>query len=169
MDGELNNQAPGSVRGWIRFHRSGKTPLRVALDLAGDFHEDIRGKAIRLSNPHPAERNESLMRKGSYMDGFSPVQRGQAGDITAGVPVGVKDDGDPSFVYAPYPYIEWYGPNGRVVLELDASQVEIVDGATVRTVPRSAHEYHTEADAIQQLRSLVEGSIQFSVDQPEGA
>jgi len=169
MDGELNNQTPGSIRGWMRFHRRGKTPLRVVFALTGDFHEDIRGKVVRLSNPHPAERNESLMRKGSYVEGFSPVQHGQAGDITAGVPVGVRGDGEPAYAYAPYPYIEWYGPNGRVVLELDASQIEIVDGVTVRKVPRSAREYRTEADAIQQLRGLVEGSIRFSVDKPEGS
>ncbi len=26
-----------------------------------------------------------------------------------------------------YPYIEWYSDNGRVVLELDPSQMEVVD------------------------------------------
>ena len=78
-------------------------------------------------------------------------------------------NGEPSYAYAPYPYIEWYGPNGRVVLELDPSQVEIVDGTTVRKVPRSAREYHTEADAIQQLHTLVDGSFRFSVDHSEGS
>ena len=168
MDGELDNRTPGSVKGWMRFHRAGKPPLRVALELMGDCHEDIRGKVIRLSNPQPSERNEHLRREGSYMEGFSPVQQGQAGDITAGAPLGLDGKGEPSYAYAPYPYIEWYGPNGRVVLELDPSQVEIVDGTTVRKVPRSAREYHTEAEAIQQLRALVDGPIRFSVDQSEG-
>jgi hypothetical protein len=59
------------------------------------------------------------------------------------------------------------GPNGRVVLELDAHQAEILDGTKVLKVPRSAREYQTEADAIRQLRSLVDGSIQFSVHKPE--
>jgi len=31
-----------------------------------------------------------------------------------------------------YPYIEWYSDDGRVVLELDPSQLEIVDGVPVR-------------------------------------
>ena len=169
MDGELDNRTPGSVKGWMRFHRTGKPPFRVILELMGDCHEDIRGKVIRISNPHPSERNEHLKREGSYMDGFSPIQQGQAGDITAGAPVGLDGNGEPRFPYAPYPYLEWYGPNGRVVLELDASQLEIVDGTTVRKVPRSAGEYYTEADAIQQLRALVDGSIRFSVDQSEGS
>jgi hypothetical protein len=169
MDGELDNRAAGSVNGWLRFHRRGKPPLRVLLHLAGDFHGDIRGKVIRLSNPRPTDRNEQLGRSGSYMDGFLPVQEGQAGDITAGVPIGLKDDGEASYAYAPYPYVEWYGPNGRIVLELDASQVEIVDGAKVLKVPRSAREYHTEAEAIEQLASLFDGSVTFSVDRPEGS
>jgi len=33
--------------------------------------------------------------------------------------------------YVDYPYIEWYASNGRVVLELDPSQVEIVESAPV--------------------------------------
>jgi len=169
IDGELDNRMPGTVKGWMRFHRRGKTPLRVVLDLAGDFHEDIRGKAIRLSNPHSSDRNEHLERDGSYMEEFLPVQQGQAGDITAGVPVGRGANGEPSYAYAPYPYVEWYGPNGRVVLELDASQVEIVEGTTVRKVPRSARAYQTEWDAIQDLHSVVAGAIRFSADRPEGS
>jgi len=34
--------------------------------------------------------------------------------------------GDLYFCYVDYPYIEWYSDNGRVVLELDPSQMEIV-------------------------------------------
>jgi hypothetical protein len=168
IDGELDNRMPGRVTGWMRFHRKGTRPLRVVLELSGDFHRDIRGKILRLSRPHPSERNEHLERKGSYMDVFSPVQRGEAGDITAGVPVGVQDNGEPSYAYAPYPYIEWYGPNGRVVLELESSQVEILDGTKVFKVPRSVREYETEADAIRKLSALLE-SNQFSVDRSEGS
>ena len=167
IDAELDNRTPGIVKGWIRFHRRGKQPLRVILELMGDFHQDIRGKIIRLRNPHPSERNEHLEREGTYMEGFSRVQQGQVGDLTAGLPLGREDNGEPSYAYAPYPYVEWYGSNGRVVLEFDPSQVEILDGTKVLKVPRSEREYQTEADAIRQLRSLVDGSIQFFVDKPE--
>ena len=34
---------------------------------------------------------------------------------------------DLSYAYVAYPYIEWYSDNGRVVLELDPSQVEILE------------------------------------------
>ena len=34
--------------------------------------------------------------------------------------------GDLYYAYVDYPYVEWYSKNGRVVLELDPSQMEIV-------------------------------------------
>src|SRR5213593_2446212 len=76
IDGELDNSFPGKVTGWIRFFRQGKEPLKVTLDLSGDFHEDIRGKVIRLSNPRPSDREEDSGMKGEYLEGFASMQRG---------------------------------------------------------------------------------------------
>ena len=167
IDGELDNRTPGKVSGWMRFFRNGKHPLRVTFDLVGDFHEDIRGTLVRLSNPNPSDRNDELARGGSYVDGLARVQRGAVGDITGGLPLGPwteelarklmaqnelfwdengihgteREDrrqkfanrycehitaGDLYYLYVAYPYIEWYSENGRVVLELDPSQVAIV-------------------------------------------
>lgn len=168
IDGELDNRTPGKVTGWMRFFRRGKSPLRVTFDLAGDFHEDIRGAVIRLRNPEPSDRSEQLGREGTYMEGFARVQRGTVGDITAGIPLSPWTDelaenlmaqneilwdengvtgpereerrrefarryrehieaGDLYYPYVSYPYVEWYSDrNGRVVLELDPSQVEIL-------------------------------------------
>lgn len=168
IDGELDNRTPESVTGWMRFFRRGQRPLKVSFDLAGDFHEDIRGKMIRLKNRAPSDWNESRDEKGTYMKGFSRMQRGTVGDITAGITLGpwteavaqklmaqnelIWDEaglgqserekrrqmfakkyrehieaGDLIYAYVDYPYIEWYSDrNGRVVLELDPSQVEIV-------------------------------------------
>jgi hypothetical protein len=165
IDGELDNRTPGKVTGWIRFFRNEQSPLRVTFDLEGDFHEDIRGTVIRLSNPNPSERFPD--RKPTYMKGFKPMQTGTAGDITAGLSLGPWTEalaqtlmkrnelfwdeqgihgsereerrqeyseeyrehiaaGDPYHPYVDYPYIEWYSENGRVVLELDSSQLEVV-------------------------------------------
>lgn len=171
IDGELDNRMPGKVTGFVRFFRQGKKPLKVSLDLEGDFHEDIRGKVIRLKNPAPSDRNGQLDREGTYMEGISVKQRGSAGDITAGLSLGpwtaelaqtlmaqneliwdenglvgsaregrrtefaeryLKhiDAGDLFYPYVAYPYIEWFSEaNGRVVLELEPSQVEILDAA----------------------------------------
>lgn len=62
IDGELDNRTPGQVTGWMRFHRKNATPLRVALDLTGDFHDDIRGTLIRLHNPKPSDRADTFGR-----------------------------------------------------------------------------------------------------------
>jgi len=123
IDGFLDNTVPGKVTGWMRFFRRGRSPLEVTFDLEGDFHRDIQGKGIQLSNPFPSDRNEGLSGSRSYVDGLSPVQRGEVGDITAGLTP--RD-------YVDYPYIEWYSQlNWRVVLELDPAQVTVVeDGMT---------------------------------------
>lgn len=168
IDGELDNRVLGKVTGWMRFFRNGKRNLKVVFDLDGDFHEDIRGTMIRISNSEPSDRYQD---GGTYMEGFARVQRGDVGDITAGLSLGPWSDaiverlvvlnenlfdragtsqveqeamrqkcaeryrehvqaGDLFYPYVPYPYIEWYSDNGRVVLELDISQVEIVEGAS---------------------------------------
>jgi hypothetical protein len=137
--------------------------------LVGDFHEDIRGTVIRLTNPSPSDRSASLDRRGTYMDGFSAVQRGEVGDITAGFSLGPWTEeraqklmrqnelhwdgtglqelgrqirrkkfadvcrthveaGDLYYPYVNYPYIEWYSEaNGRVVLELEPSQLAVIN------------------------------------------
>jgi len=167
IDGELSNRVPGKVTGWMRFFRSGEQPLRVVFDLEGDFHEDIRGSDIVLKNDAPADRNISLERDGTYMDGFDPVQCGTVGDMTAGLPLGTWTEelaqrlkaqlevgwkengiigaeleerrravatnyaakiarGETYYPYVDYPYVEWYSDNGRVVLELDPSQITVI-------------------------------------------
>jgi hypothetical protein len=171
IDGELDNRVPGKVTGWMRFIRQGKQNLKVVFDLMGDFHEDIRGKMIRLSNPEPSDKYQGGT--GTYMEGFARVQRGAVGDLTAGISLGPWTDaiaerlmaqnelvweeagtskaarekrrqefadryrahiqaGDLFYHYVEYPYIEWYADNGRVVLELEPSQMEIVEGAPVK-------------------------------------
>jgi len=119
IEGELDNTVTGKVTGWIMFLGMDE-PVR--LELEGDFHRDIRGAKMRFRNHTPSDRNQNgvlgEVRPESYMKGFSPVQTGQAGDITAGLP---PQD------YVPYPYVEWFSKeNGRVVLELEPEQVEVV-------------------------------------------
>lgn len=177
----------------MRFCRSGKRSLRVVLDLAGDFHEDICGKVIRLSNPHPSDKNARLNREGTYMEGFSAVQSGAAGDITAGISRGPWTDeiasslmlrneedwessgihggkrerlrrefleryaeqiraGAPYFPYTAYPYIEWVSDaNGRVVLELEPSQVVVLGEESSQRVSIPRECVVTEEEGIRKL------------------
>ncbi len=109
IEGELDNVVPGKVTGWLTF---AGVEGRVTLDLEGDFHRDIRGARIRLRG------YGDVTRGAGYLKNFALVQKGQAGDITAG-----RQPCD----YVDYPYIEWYSDdNGRVVLELRAEQVEVI-------------------------------------------
>jgi hypothetical protein len=111
IEGELDNTNPGKVTGWMKF--AGKKK-KVTFDLEGNFHRDIRGAKIHFSNDADADSDEAQR----YMDGLASHQTGKTGDITAGLPP--KD-------YVDYPYIEWYSDeNGRVVIELEAVQVEVV-------------------------------------------
>ena len=115
IEGELDNTNPDKITGWMRFTGMKR---RVIFNLVGNFHRDIRGAKIKLhgeANPKHAATDEP---SGEYMQGFSYSQRGEAGDITAG---------RPPVDYVDYPYIEWYSKqNGRVVIELDPTQIEIV-------------------------------------------
>ena len=120
IEGELSNTVPGKVTGRMRFVGMDE-PVR--LDLEGNFHRDIRGAKIRFRNSKPRDRNHAStlddVRSGCYMRGFSPVQTGKAGDITAGLPPYDYTKGQP--------YIEFYSEqNGRVVLELEPDQVDVI-------------------------------------------
>jgi hypothetical protein len=202
IEGQLDNHIPGKVSGWIRFLRRGKQPLTVNFDLAGDFHEDIRGTVIRLTNPSPSDRSASLDRKGTYMDGFSAVQQGEVGDITAGLSLGPLTEelaqrlmrqhelawdetglqglgrelrrkefaehyrahieaGDLYYPYVNYPYIEWYSEtNGRVVLELEPSQVEVIKvGASSLQEKTSSELASDERKRIQAMGEFLSGMV----------
>jgi hypothetical protein len=111
VEGELDNTVPGKVTGWIQF--VGMKEM-VKLDLVGDFHRDIRGTKVRLSG---CARDDEEARQ--FLESFSPIQTGEVGDMTAGLP--------PSDYVSGYVYLEWYSEqNGRVVLELDQDQIEVI-------------------------------------------
>ena len=117
MEGILDNSVPNKVIGWMLFAgMEGK----VVFDLEGNFHRDIRGAKIRLRGDGESVNSQQAA---GYMQGFSTMQKGKVGDITAGrMPC---DYGAPGQAY-----VEWYSDdNGRVVLELDTEQVELLTQA----------------------------------------
>ena len=110
--GELSNVQPGLVTGHLILNGMAD-PVMVMLQ--GDFHRDIRGASIKLrGSDQPVDFDEARQ----LMEGFSKLQTGSAGDITAGL--------EP-FDYVRYPYIGWYSHhNGRVVLELEPEQLTVI-------------------------------------------
>lgn len=112
--GYLNNRRNGITSGEIEFASIGS----VRLELLGNMQEGLVGKNFRFTNPdydphyvfdHGGGHKSDAS---AYMEGFQLVQRGEVGDI----------------LNKPYLYIEWYSEgNGRCVLELDATNYEIVE------------------------------------------
>lgn len=112
IEGILDNTVQGKVTGWMKFAGLNE---QVVFDLEGNFHRDIRGAKIRLRGD--GESADAIEAQ-KYMEGFSTVQKGKVGDMTAG-----REPVD----YVSYPYFEHYGvDNGRVVLELEPDQVELL-------------------------------------------
>jgi len=114
IEGILDNSVPGKVTGWMRFAGMKEN---VIFDLEGDFHRDIRGAKVRLCGDGESANPEE---SAGYLEGFSKLQKGNVGDMTAGLP---------PYDYTPegYAYFEWYSEdNGRVVLEMGTNQVEIL-------------------------------------------
>jgi len=112
IEGVLDNTVPNKVTGWMKFAGMRE---KVVFDLEGNFHRDIRGAKVRLlGDGESADPNESQ----NYMKGFETIQKGKTGDMTAGRP---PQD------YVDYGYFEWYSEaNGRCVIELDPSQIELL-------------------------------------------
>ena len=69
--------------------------------------------------------------------------------------------GDIYYAYVEYPYIEWYADNGRVALELDPSQMEIVKA----DVPPKEK---TLAELLEDRKKRGEAFGSFLMDMVEG-
>ena len=113
IEGLLDNTEPGKITGWMQF--AGMME-KMVFDLKGDFHRDIRGAKVRLVGDG---KSADPVEAAKYLEGLSTSQKGNAGDMTSCLP--------------PYDYIkgaayfEWYSDtNGRVVLELETDQVELL-------------------------------------------
>ena len=112
IEGTLDNTVPGKVTGWMKFAGMDE---KVVFDLEGNFHRDIRGAKVRLRGDG---ESADAVQAGKYLEGFSTVQKGKVGDMTAG-----REPVD----YVNYGYFEWFGDeNGRVVIELEPEQVELL-------------------------------------------
>ena len=111
LEGELDNTTPGKVTGWMRFAGLRR---KVVFALEGNFHRDIRGAKIRFRGDGCEDDPEAA----SFMEGFALKQTGKVGDMTAG---------RSPYDYGRACYLEAYtDQNGRIVLELDPEQVEVI-------------------------------------------
>jgi len=114
IEGVLDNTVPNKVTGSMLFAGMKE---KVVFDLEGNFHRDIRGAKVRFRGDGESADAVPAAR---YMEGFSTLQKGKVGDMTAGLPpcdYGALGEA----------YFEWYGDdNGRVVIELGTDQIELL-------------------------------------------
>lgn len=149
VEGILDNTEPGKVTGWMKF--VGKEE-RVVFELEGNFHRDIRGAKVRLiGNPDCNQEQAN-----QYMQGFAQKQTGKVGDMTAG-----KQPQD----YVDYPYFEWYSEeNGRVVLELEPDQVELL----TRAIPTCESDPISRKDQAENMAQfLCETAAEFGIPEKQ--
>ena len=148
LEGVLDNTLKNKVSGWMRFAGMKE---KVIFDLEGNFHRDIRGAKIRFRGS--AVNNNEEAEK--YMEDFCQRQLGKVGDMTAGLP--------PEDYVSGHCYLEWYSnENGRVVIELEQKQVELL------TMPISVRESEPISRK-QQNQNMTEflGKIAHAMKIPE--
>lgn len=78
VEGMLDNTKPNKVTGCMKFVGLKE---KVTFDLEGDFHRDIRGVKIRFTGDATGDTKQARQ----YMKGFARHQRGEVGDMTAGM------------------------------------------------------------------------------------
>ena len=164
--GEIDNRAKGRVTGRLWFVGLEEP---VALELEGNPWRDLAGHLFRFSNPSP---------KPGDMQGFSTLQQGTVGDITASRKVRVPDCPMEEFIasyktgrkhtfhWANCLYLEWFSEcNGRVVvesvdyaMELDGSPAWHMDDESEQAQRMANQEAIT--DFMGRLSSLVADSRQ---------
>jgi hypothetical protein len=139
IEGILDNTVPGKVTGWMRFSGMNEN---VIFNLEGDFHRDIRGAKVRLHGDGQTVNQEEAV---GYMEGFSKLQKGKVGDMTAGRP---PQD------YVNYGYFEWYSEdNGRCVLELEPRQIELL----TQPIPVMESEPHDRKQQAENMAQFLGG------------
>ena len=79
IEGVLDNRNSGKVTGWMKFVGMDE---KVVFDLEGNFHRDIRGAKVRLRGDG---ESADAAQAAKYMEGFSTLQKGKVGDMTAGL------------------------------------------------------------------------------------
>ena len=144
IEGILDNTVSGKVTGWMLF--AGMKD-KVMFDLEGNFHRDIRGAKVRLWGDGEIINSQQAF---AYMQDFSIVQKGKVGDMTAGRKP--CDYGAPGQAY-----VEWYSDdNGRVVLELDTDQVELL----TRPIPAMESDPIDRKDQAENMAEFLSGTAE---------
>ena len=149
VEGVLDNSESGKVTGWMKF--IGKEE-RIVFELKGNFHRDIRGAKVRLIGDPDCNQEQASQ----YMQYFAQKQTGKVGDMTAGLPPAD---------YVDYGYFEWFSnENGRVVIELEQSQIELL----TKPIPACESDPISRKDQAENMAQfLCETAAEFDIPEKQ--
>ncbi len=142
LEGEINHSRRNSVNGWIRCVawkgldevKESAEDIVFHLQLTGNLAGELAGRHFRFRNRSP----ESKLEEPTWQQAFQPMQIGVMGDSAWRVvrvpliPIEEfymqrKAGLNPPETQLPSLYLEWYGQNGRVVVELTDPILEFSD------------------------------------------
>lgn len=136
VEGTMYSKGNYGVHGflWLRGEEDEEEPMALRFEVTGDPGPDLWGKHIRFA---PAEDDAS--QKGMSREKFraiNPTQHGVTGTMTAqgwvkALPCGVEEFARrselgeaPPMEWRRYFMLEWFGPSGRITVELAGAEVE---------------------------------------------
>ncbi len=123
LQGEIINTEPYSVHGYLEL-RGCDRPL--VFQLTGDCAEDLRGKHVRFAATRWTTRD--AFEPGDHVEGPLLWQQiGPTGEVSVSRRSKVVPDSEGGESPKPCLYLEWFGQNGRVVVEVVDPLVEFVD------------------------------------------
>src|SRR5690606_23406248 len=119
--GEIFNTSWYSVHGWLALR--GREQV-VHLQLTGNCAPDLAGWHFRFENPAVEGEHEAAPDQAALLQGFAWQQVGPTGVMTTQPDAADKASLNPGAALAspqraPKLYLEWFGQNGRVVVEVD--------------------------------------------------
>ncbi len=127
--GEIFNTSWYSVHGWLALR--GREQV-VHLQLTGNCAPDLAGWHFRFENPAVEGEHEAAPDQAALLQGFAWQQVGPTGVMTTQPDAADKASLNPGAALAspqraPKLYLEWFGQNGRVVVEVDDPQIELLE------------------------------------------
>lgn len=128
--GEIFNTSWYSVHGWLALR--GREQV-VHLQLTGNCAADLAGWHFRFENAAVEGEAEPAPGQAALLKGFAWQQVGPTGVMSTQLPPSgehpesprASDPGAPR--RPPGLYLEWFGQNGHVVVELDDPQIELIE------------------------------------------
>ncbi len=164
--GEIRNTSHYHVHGWIEV-RGREHPIHVSL--TGNCGPDLAGKHFRFEAPNAAALERDGEAESDDLDFLAAEQVGPTGTMTAERQVKTADCSGqelvrrcelgepPPLAWRPCLTLEWFGQNGRVLIELPDPVLEFVEDDQDDPSDASGAEEGSPADLADLDEEVLEG------------